>query len=167
MLLPQNKLKLLLQPQHKLKLLLPQQNLLLQSKHKLKLLLQPKHKLNLMMLPQHKLKLLLQPQHKLKLLLQPQYKLKLLLPQQNLLLQSKLKLLLHFYPFSSIKNLQLKKSVFFFLLPIRMHIMNHLKCIFSNIFAFWIDIKHIKAFFKQPKVLPQDFRCTFLPVFLY
>ena len=36
----------------------------------------------------------------------------------------------HFYPFSSIKNLLLKKSVFFFLLPILIHIMNHLKWIF-------------------------------------
>ena len=42
----------------------------------------------------------------------------------------------HLYPFSSIKNLQWKKSVFFFLLPIRIRILNHLKWIFSNIFAF-------------------------------
>ena len=138
----------------------------------------------------------------------------------------------HFYPFSSIRNLQLKKSVFFFLVPIRIRIMNHLKWIFSNIFAFWIDISpfnpflnsqkscrktsgsHLYSFssiknlqlkksvffrllnytytynepsqvnifkyfcildwyiahlpiFKQPKVLPQDFRLTFILVFLY
>ena len=46
----------------------------------------------------------------------------------------------HFYLFSSIKNLEWKKSVFFFLLPIRIRILNHLKWIVSNIFAFWIDI---------------------------
>ena len=49
----------------------------------------------------------------------------------------------HLHPFSSIKNLQLKKGVFFFLLPIRIRILNHLKWIFSNIFAFWILFKHI------------------------
>ena len=42
---------------------------------------------------------------------------------------------LNFYPFSSIKNLQLKKRAFFFLLPIRIQIMNQLKWIFSNIFC--------------------------------
>ena len=49
----------------------------------------------------------------------------------------------HFNPFSSIKNLLLKKSVFFFLLPIHIRIVNHLKWIFSNKFAFWIDIRLI------------------------
>ena len=57
----------------------------------------------------------------------------------------------HFYPFSSIKNLQLKKTVFFFLLPIPIRIMSHLKWIFSNIFAFWLIYGSFKPFLNSQK----------------
>ena len=70
----------------------------------------------------------------------------------------------HFYPFSNIKNLQWKKSVFFFLLPLRIGILNHLKWIYPNIFAFWITLySPFKPFLNSQKSCRQTSGSHFYP----